>query len=145
MKDKYYTPEIQEFHVGFEYEYLTIDNQWIKDIFGSIKPDDTEQMDFNIVKLIIEDSSEDIRVKYLDKADIEDLGWEYNKEDSKHNSWDDYSLNDLTLTVSFDDWRIHINNGEGYEDLESYFYGYIKNKGKLKEVMDMLRITVKKD
>lgn len=29
MKDKYYIPKIDEFHVGFEYELL-IDNKWSK-------------------------------------------------------------------------------------------------------------------
>jgi len=82
MNDElYYTPKLEEFHVGFEYEYLGLpdglggDAQWIKDIFGSVKPDDTEQMDFDTIKAICNspEVKNEIRVKYLDNDDIEEL------------------------------------------------------------------------
>ena len=30
MKNKYYTPTIDEFYVGFEYEIIDIDEDWVK-------------------------------------------------------------------------------------------------------------------
>lgn len=69
MKDnKYYTPEIEEFHVGFEYEYLHGTKGWIDCRFG--EPDDwsLSQLDEEIGLLLI-------RVNYLDREDIESLGW----------------------------------------------------------------------
>lgn len=72
MKEKYYTPELEEFHVGFEYEVQSIENaHWGKVIcssgFGAFDDD-------------INDLEEErIRVKYLDKADIESLGFKFLK------------------------------------------------------------------
>ena len=71
MKNKYYTPEIEEFHVGFEYEtsYLQACGTWSREVleedyvgyFHSIYSGDAVPTEF--------------RVKYLDKDDIEDLGF----------------------------------------------------------------------
>jgi hypothetical protein len=63
MKNKYYTPEIEEFHVGFEYERNQYDNNiWFKYV--------VERKD------VLDHSDKDIRVKYLDREDIESLGFE---------------------------------------------------------------------
>ena len=66
MKDKYYVPEIEEFHVGFEYEW--------------VKPDRTETIKVeclnNIGFLWGITIPEGVRVKYLDQEDIESLGFE---------------------------------------------------------------------
>ena len=80
MENKYYQPKIEEFHVGFEYEIkgLVIKEGWIKTIF---RPG-TFQHEFDILcmgrpeikKYSVPDT---IRVKYLDKKDLEDLGWSY--------------------------------------------------------------------
>jgi len=63
MKDKYYTPEIEEFHVGFEYRLKGEEN--IR-ILSSNCTVDTELSE----------------VKYLDKEDIESLGWAGQKANS---------------------------------------------------------------
>lgn len=71
MENKYYTPNIEEFHVGFEYERLYQNDdilyQW-----------DKEEMSVNFLTLDDIDNeilNEEIRVKFLDKEDIESLGW----------------------------------------------------------------------
>ncbi len=66
MTEKYYTPSIEEFHVGFEYEFFH-NNEWRKQTFSLIDgwPKDLK----------------DSKVKYLDQEDIEGLQW--NKEDGK--------------------------------------------------------------
>lgn len=71
MDNKYYTPEIEEFHVGFRYEYLLdpyIYQTWSKSrcIIDRVIPN-----------LYVEESPHSIRVKYLDRDDIEELGWEF--------------------------------------------------------------------
>jgi len=63
MKNKYYTPEIEEFRVGFEYEAINIDNaQWgickCTPGFGAFDDDKGD----------LEDGR--IRVRYLDEEDI---------------------------------------------------------------------------
>tara|TARA_R110002020_G_scaffold90584_7_gene220655 strand:- start:31429 stop:31815 length:387 start_codon:yes stop_codon:yes gene_type:complete len=66
-KDKYYTPEAGELTIGMEVELLHSTNGWVKYINPDIKP-----LDANSLK-------EGVRVKYLDREDIESLGWEYYK------------------------------------------------------------------
>src|SRR3954462_1352601 len=72
--DKYYTPKNEEIHIGLEYERRDFDeeNRWVKEALG-----------FSSGWLEIpEDFAQNIRVKYLDKEDIEACGWCY-KETSK--------------------------------------------------------------
>ena len=66
---KYYTPDLTEFHIGFEYEIQQLDeqgyyrNEWVEFTFENG-----------------EYARHDSRVKYLDKNDIESLGFEYYME-----------------------------------------------------------------
>ena len=78
--EKYYTPKIEEFHVGFEYERKehpqlesstwqkhTFDNT--NDIYGGYEGEtELSEISFNNVE---------VRVKYLDKEDIESLGFKH--------------------------------------------------------------------
>lgn len=79
MENKYYTPKIEEFHVGFEYEklYRNIKEQWWVDSIW--KPNDSVHNFFNLQVPRAYKIPESIRVKYLDKEDIESLGWVYDK------------------------------------------------------------------
>ncbi len=86
--DKYYVPSIEEFHVGFEYEELTHERnesvgyiesekedwEWEKRIFGKNAIYNT---DVNFEFKYQEYNDFYTRVKYLDKSDIESLGFEY--------------------------------------------------------------------
>ena len=94
MEKKYYTPSIEEFHVGFEYE-INQNNKWIKKEFNPVKKDDsitsnlfefddvykrlksiTNRWDSEKKKVVV--SYEEIRVKHLDREDIEScLGDEF--------------------------------------------------------------------
>lgn len=67
---KYYTPEFEDFAIGLEWEEYS-QGRWQKlEIYGSID----ELEDWGLAK-------ERKRVKFLDKEDIESLGWEYEKDD----------------------------------------------------------------
>jgi len=82
--EKYYKPELHEFHIGFIYEFLNGEN-WEEDevtIKDYQSPRITEGglswFDEEIIGGI-----RDYRVKYLDQQDIEDLGFEvFNKEEN---------------------------------------------------------------
>ena len=87
MKNKYYTPAIDEFYVGFEYEVAEIKSAdlitgeqehkiWVHkfydqgdliDLYYNYKPD-FDSVTFDKTKL---------RVKYLDQKDIESLGFKF--------------------------------------------------------------------
>lgn len=73
MENEYYTPSIEEFHVGFEYEILATDKpiiMWEKEIFAITTHDDLKIIDDEIRESLI-------RVKCLNKEDIEEVGFEY--------------------------------------------------------------------
>lgn len=83
---KYYTPEIEEFHVGFECEslvttakgILNIKIDWHKVTIGGESKYD------NLVKGELMHSGKLLlnlfRVKYLDREDIESLGYEFDRK-----------------------------------------------------------------
>lgn len=92
---KYYTPELEEFHVGFEYEEYNQGYQYdVKlltenpDIQLQILSEPELVTDWvkcvyeldNFISLIDGEISTyipEVRVKYLDEQDIKDLGWEF--------------------------------------------------------------------
>jgi len=65
--EKYYQPSIEEFHVGFEFEKRE-DGQWKK--YGSF------DFEFSLERTYWGITSKNIRVKYLDREDIESFGFE---------------------------------------------------------------------
>lgn len=70
MDNKYYIPTIDEFHVGFEYEYQDDNKVW--------STSEITLLDTKISTLVgIYNKDFATRVKYLDKDDIESLGWKY--------------------------------------------------------------------
>lgn len=117
--NKYYTPEIEEFHVGFEY-YLKGENN--KRILSTNCTVDTELS----------------RVKYLDKEDIESLGFEGQKANSVYFKKNGYRL------VHWLDKPVRITTilklySDG--DEEVIFKGIIRNKSELKRLLKQLNIN----
>ncbi len=71
--DKYYAPEIEEFHVGFEYEWFKPTyNKWSKEKF-----ENTRELYFIERSLRKDFENKFVRVKYLDREDIESCGFEF--------------------------------------------------------------------
>lgn len=146
MENKYYTPEIKEFHVGFECEILS-SYDWQKGIWPEILQKDTlTGFEKNIIKAT-ENTS--IRVKYLDKDDIEKLNWIADKE----RTWGDrmcFYKNDNTLEY-YEDCTLIINRykknlevfqNQGINNIEitNKFRGKIKNISELKILLKQLDI-----
>jgi len=152
---KYYTPELSEFYIGFEYE--------IK--YGALLDfvqDTYSEDDFNEGKF--RDGTE-FRVKYLDVADIERGGWtktdndihfrnevvlfgdkfklfEYKKE---HNIFYLEYLRDiydgaLGLKVIISVWNTGTMSLSKNDKPQHLFNGNIKNISELKQVIKMLSI-----
>lgn len=118
MSDKYYTPKIEEFHVGFEYEvHLSSSQAFIMD-FSIEKADsipitekhenwtemtftgnefDTFNLSFAFVP-ILEDKR--IRVKYLDEEDINDKGFIKRSKD-EWIGWNDYILDAISGEIPY--------------------------------------------
>lgn len=134
IKNKYYTPEIEEFHVGFEYQInqqeelygeITYGNEWIEDEYdGSFS-------------LLNSDLSR-YRVKYLDDKDIESLGF---KEDT-YNGVKCFTKNNCQIfffphNIIPDCNIVSIDLFVG-EFRNQYFRGLVKNKSELKTILKQI-------
>lgn len=136
MSELYYTPSIEEFHVGFEYEYKNHDGtvkdlsqiEWKKDIVDSLN-----KLPYIERGLCIKGNT---RVKYLDNQDIEELGWKFDLNiTTKTNR---YCLN-KEITVK-------LLHGKEWNKIRIFshdigiFSGTIKNKSELRKLMQQLNI-----
>ena len=125
----YYTPVISEFHVEFEYEVLDPDT---KEYYKWVISDKYElQEAFDEYPLV--------RVKFLDREDVEGLGWKYvpdlSEGDGNMRWYDLFKLNEFTITLGLIEGSEIIRKGKN-----TIFEGVIKNKSELKKLMKQLNI-----
>jgi hypothetical protein len=134
-EDKYYTPTIEEFHVGFEYEALV---DYYGDKYEAFMIEDTSDL---IQRMETYDSQDMdfIRVKYLDREDIESLGFEFKEE---HRFSKIYSKHNEAIEIREDgEVRIGLINygiNDCVDKITIWFRGTIKNKSELKKVLKMI-------
>lgn len=153
---KYYTPEIEEFHVGFEYErkeYPELDSSnWVKHTFDSLNDiyggyeGETELSE-------ICHSNIKVRVKYLDKEDIESLGFSqkpigYELGLLSRTEWGAIQGDEMIKIQTY--WTydteerenlVRIYKGTKYDyPYTEIFRGIIKNKSELKKLLKQLKI-----
>jgi len=146
MEAKYYTPEIEEFHVGFEYYFNDIgaDGENLYDENRKAVIKDGTQID-DITRLQDGKPVYNLFVKHLDRQDIEELGWKYSNLSNTYS----IELNDMSSVLTNGIWLdIQSNNRIKIIDCrlprhEVVFNGYIKNKSELKKLMKMLNIETK--
>ncbi len=119
---KYYTPEIEEFHVGFEYEWRNKgSNDW-----NTAKIKDPEQL------ADVWNTIYDLRVKYLDRSDIESLG--YGIIQDEHNcQWFKNANGNIEIGLE-NDYHLTIRFTQSF----GLFSGTIKNKSELKRLLKQL-------
>lgn len=154
QKDKYYTPKIEEFHVGFEYEvfqkgqpydpsfmYLIPHNE--KDEWCKFKHPDPF-LGYNLEKMF---KIYTLRIKHLDIEDIESLGWKEHKHKyyvmELPSSYPYHLHAVLDFRWSTHDISIDVVRSIKYRDSDEdqrIFRGTIKNKSKLKTLMKDLKI-----
>jgi len=131
MKSKYYTPTIEEFHVGFEFEFFDEDDRdWTE-----VRIESQESL-CNWTGMTIEK-----RVKYLDKEDIESLGFIYYEDTSIGDGdirwWDGFKQDSYEIRTCTE-W-------DGYNTIITkhgrlIFEGTIKNKSELKILLKQINI-----
>lgn len=109
MENKYYTPTIEEFHIGFEYEWRSsLDKEWEKEIM-----DDSISMYDALIEYESDQSSGwEYRVKYLDKEDVESFGFkcEEENEDSSYYKFVKPSYNGSNIVLRYYIW--HTGNAD---------------------------------
>lgn len=143
MENKYYTPSLEEFHIGFEYE--EDDSEWSKRTFESYQ--DLEILNDDIIE-------GNIRVKKLDREDIESFGWSYIPTKSiGKDSYEGLFSNSTRGKMLFEhDWlnnKITIKTPNYIRDASGRFDGYIiyvncliiKNKSELARLLKQLGIN----
>lgn len=129
-ENKYYTPEISEFHVGFEcevYHHYSESEGFDKEVYDELTP-----IWYNRVKYKL------VMVKYLDREDIESLGWEFQKQYPGLEEIN-FEKDDLILDYDLESNYLRIYwTGQG--DV-TRFSGFIKNKSELRRLMGWLGIN----
>ena len=139
----YYTPDISEFYVGFEYEEW-LDGEWCGDIFEPNLYSD----DIILFEGVIDE--DEIRVKHLDKDDIESLGFDLvdNPKDYTNISVDQkilYLREDSKIThtniqpLRDNEYAIFSGNFNSYGSYPK-FLGTIKNKSELKKILKQIGV-----
>lgn len=151
MGNKYYTPEITEFHVGFECEFF---NNMQDKVWNKISCD-TDHL--AIAFTCFEEGSvewddhisQTFRVKHLDRSDIEELGWksvgEYSDEDKKVMS---FQKGNWVLAYNFTIKRIFIFVKDYAEEPDLFGSARdvkvssleVKNKSEFKKLIKNLKI-----
>lgn len=142
--NKYYTPSLEEFHVGFEYEYETwTKGKWEKSEIEEYGEGGDTGHGYSIS---LEDKIEDnkIRVKYLDKEDIENLGFTQITDDCFNLPIKEYRgrLNQEVRVLVRETILIYLalDSNLGDKDNIVLFTGTIKNKSELKTLLKWLGI-----
>lgn len=152
QNEKYYVPELSEFHVGFEYEMKFTKEGWLKEIFG------IGEKSFDSIPAIqhalLGGKWEDhIRVKRLDHDDIVGEGWVLENETSVIENYRFYLTHNggkhkTTFKLSRLKYRptdIQIRNfvhelfGD-FNHFDQLFSGEILNRSELRFIMKRLGI-----
>ena len=144
---RYYVPKIEEFYLGFEYAvfYNNTDVEhygtWISEEFRKVLTGDKRTGD---LELLIKNKK--VRVKYLDRKDIENLGFKHigNAVDIWYElegrfdigNWTSYKIQ---MHYGRTDHRMFINAID-FGDEHKIFEGYVRNKSELKKLLKQLNI-----
>lgn len=136
MENKYYTPDISEFYVGFEFEVLSnVTQQWVKQIF-----------EYPFYRKGLINNIEEFRVKYLDSQDIESLEFKAIKQiiDIKFIKKSEFNINGFIYS------EVEIIKGLigdilyvqalNEKEIRPLFEGEIKNISELKKLLTQLNI-----
>ena len=132
MENKYYTPDIEEFYIGFEYERGDYgeEDAWVK-----------EALSFDHGWLeVSENFHKDKRVKYLDQEDIKRLGFKLDPIRSYLNYRNCFSLliNELyglSLDHIYNENKIILRGHKVDYPTKTLFEGSIRNLSELKKLL----------
>lgn len=126
---KHYVPEIEEFYVGFEFE-ISEKGKWIKESIGLYDLSWVSETPYLL-------ETKQIRVKHLDREDIESLGFELN---GGSGNLVQYNLGTYLLYEIKNTNSIGIKEIIDFNVVENLFYGKIKNKSELKRILTQIGV-----
>lgn len=150
-ENKYYVPKIEEFHIGFQFEdyfegHFDIENskKYSNEIFTNKTP-------FDYIEQRIKNNK--IRVKFLDKEDIESLGFTliktfpspYTKKELysfKLNKEEGFNTgSNYYITFNDANINIEIQTYGSYDTFKYQMNFIIKNKSELIKILKMIGIN----
>ena len=134
MEHKYYTPTIEEFHVGFEHEEKS-SGLWTSQIYNEFSPiinrEVINEHDDRVDTIELYLKCEAIRVKHLDREDIESLGFEH-----RGGKTFKYKKDKGTWLLITDDGMVDI----AFDGGDTKFHGTINNKSELKRILKQINV-----
>jgi len=142
--NRYYTPKIEEFHIGFEYEYYSpLFEEWKQCVYADLEDC------YHAVKDISQNLETKYRVKYLDNTDIEELGFRYKaktidlwfEKQCIYLREDGHHLNNIKLQYGLHDNKLKITFCYVSGEEQIHFEGKIKNKNELIKLLKQLEIN----
>ena len=154
MENKYYSPKIEELHIGFECEIdqseINKNFKWCEYVIG------TDYETITIARAVSEVNKNGIRVKYLDRQDIESFGFKFDATRSKvdgnfvgsyenekyYLDYSPYSYSgEFNSSVHLRVMKIKDIPITSYQSNYQFIYdGIIKNKSELKKLLIQLEI-----
>jgi hypothetical protein len=138
--DKYYTPEIEDFYSGYTYEFKTHDGvnytkeefdkmPWREGIYGF--------NDFPYVERSMKGrmQHQTVRVKFLNRGDIESLGWEYQHDIQYQDgsSLEQYYKGGISLTPIYEKSKLII-----WEPNKTYYQGKCPSINELRKILQWI-------
>jgi len=141
MENKYYTPKLEEFHVGFEYEKH--DDRLATYRENNYEPTNWHKFKYDLKSIRLSQLpthlfEKTIRVKYLDQSDIESLGWVEQQDEVKYFELSNHRLYWFNSTIISIDKVFKADNN--YVSISQIFRGSCKNISELKKLMQQLNI-----
>lgn len=146
MNDKYYHPQIEEFHIGFEFERKA----YAKDDW---KPATMKNFEAPMESLYFAVEFQWVRVKFLDQQDIEECGFNWITTERGARPFGTYYAKDLVMLVHNHLKDCFIVYKTSFEVTEPthvikqisglgriIFEGKIKNKSELQRILKMIEI-----
>lgn len=147
INQKYYIPNLEEFHLGFEYEFLeqhgSPNERWVKKELKYIS--DSENDMYLCDTFAALEGYDRIylrnawRVKYLDISDLESLGWKCLTEFPNGFNAGLFEKDKFRIAISFNTHSLEVLDTSRL-DHNILFQGYIKNKSEFKQLLKFLNI-----
>ncbi len=140
--DNYYLPNLEEFHIGFEYEIKLNSGDWVKHKLTALSELNFE--DWSI-------KQNDVRVKYLDEQDILELGWQKKAKkfdlgvETYVKTIDLFGFNNNRIHLLYNInnvWKMLIQNNNSYGTPSVEIKLNVKNKSELRRLMQQMGILV---
>jgi hypothetical protein len=128
--NKYYTPELTEFHYGFDYELKDDNGDWL---WSNVI------QDTKLLSKCIADKR--CRVKHLDKEDIESVGFKTCFKDETETVFDINNFEYLLHLIGDHIIIKYVIYDDGTrKETETKFDGKIKNRSELKKILNQIEI-----